>query len=215
MSHHRHWHLLYTGNNSIEGELFFYMHQQMLARYEAERYALGLPDVTPYGADHSGFQESLKRFAPPQSVLSQGYAARVEGAASAALSPGKSYLGQMTKYASAINSGLSTGKYTTINDIGNEARPCTAWATVVCTNTGHVIVSAITASPGEMNVMGDPAYSMMDPVFYRWHPRIDHIRSIYKQLQPAYDFSDAPPVKMRKGTDAHQAQIYSLLLHDR
>ena len=34
------------------GELFFYMHQQMLARYDAERVGAGLRRVVPY-ADYS------------------------------------------------------------------------------------------------------------------------------------------------------------------
>ena len=31
-----------------QGELFYYMHQQMLARYDADRIAVGLPRVEPY-----------------------------------------------------------------------------------------------------------------------------------------------------------------------
>ena len=31
-----------------EGELFYYMHQQMVARYDADRLAVGLPRVVPY-----------------------------------------------------------------------------------------------------------------------------------------------------------------------
>ena len=31
-----------------QGELFFYMHQQMLARYDAERRALGFGPVVPF-----------------------------------------------------------------------------------------------------------------------------------------------------------------------
>jgi len=50
--HHEHWHVVYpvsgvpdgrggaTGKDR-QGELFFYMHQQMLARYDAERIAAG------------------------------------------------------------------------------------------------------------------------------------------------------------------------------
>ena len=57
--HHEHWHVVYpvsgvpdgrggaTGKDR-QGELFFYMHQQMLARYDAERLAGGLPPVRPF-----------------------------------------------------------------------------------------------------------------------------------------------------------------------
>jgi hypothetical protein len=53
--HHEHWHLVYpfTGDpvtgmtRDRQGELFLYMHEQMLARYNAERLAVGLDPVIP------------------------------------------------------------------------------------------------------------------------------------------------------------------------
>lgn len=61
--HHDHWHVVYpTGGLSEtgapgsfrlqdrQGELFVYMHRQMLARYDHERVALGLDRVEPFGA---------------------------------------------------------------------------------------------------------------------------------------------------------------------
>lgn len=56
--HHGHWHLVYPfmgrpsaggvkGLGDRHGELFPYMHQQMLARYDAERLGTGLPRVMP------------------------------------------------------------------------------------------------------------------------------------------------------------------------
>ncbi len=59
--HHEHWHVVYDiagipgpnmpTNGEIkdrQGELFFYMHRQMLARYDAERLALGIERVKPW-----------------------------------------------------------------------------------------------------------------------------------------------------------------------
>src|SRR5829696_6618581 len=57
-AHHEHWHIVYpTGGipddsgvlklKDRQGELFFYMHEQMLARYDTERLAVGLPRVKP------------------------------------------------------------------------------------------------------------------------------------------------------------------------
>jgi hypothetical protein len=60
--HHDHWHAVYptegiadpqpgdpdhTRLQDRQGELFFYMHQQMLARYDTERLAVGLGKVEP------------------------------------------------------------------------------------------------------------------------------------------------------------------------
>lgn len=65
--HHDHWHVVYpTGGvpaptpqdpgrtrlQDRQGELFFYMHQQMLARYDTERTAVGLELVEPI-TDHA------------------------------------------------------------------------------------------------------------------------------------------------------------------
>ncbi|XP_042870166.1 phenoloxidase 1-like [Penaeus japonicus] len=48
-AHHWHWHLVYPidmdVNRDRKGELFYYMHQQMIARYDMERLSLGLPRV--------------------------------------------------------------------------------------------------------------------------------------------------------------------------
>lgn len=59
--HHEHWHVVYPISGipapnarkgkakERQGELFLYMHRQMLARYEAERLAVGLPPLVPWG----------------------------------------------------------------------------------------------------------------------------------------------------------------------
>ncbi|MGH3941374.1 MAG: tyrosinase family protein [Pseudonocardiaceae bacterium] len=57
--HHGHWHIVYPpfgrpvpgGDPDLgdrHGELFAYMHGQMLARYDAERLGVGLPKVQPF-----------------------------------------------------------------------------------------------------------------------------------------------------------------------
>jgi len=58
--HHEHWHIVYPSRGLPDpknpkrkiqkdphGELFIYMHRQMLARLDAERHALGVPLVKP------------------------------------------------------------------------------------------------------------------------------------------------------------------------
>jgi len=54
--HHWHWHLVYpfeASDRSIvakdrRGELFYYMHQQVIARYNAERFSNNLARVLPF-----------------------------------------------------------------------------------------------------------------------------------------------------------------------
>lgn len=52
--HHWHWHLVYPGDGDLRivgkdrrGELFYYMHNQIIARYNLDRMAAGLPRVRP------------------------------------------------------------------------------------------------------------------------------------------------------------------------
>ncbi|MGN6417076.1 MAG: hypothetical protein ACTHMC_06280, partial [Pseudobacter sp.] len=48
--HHAHWHVVYDRTLKLDrqGEMFFYMHQQMLARYDADRISSGVPRVKPF-----------------------------------------------------------------------------------------------------------------------------------------------------------------------
>jgi tyrosinase len=56
--HHEHWHFVYPTRGvpttqrvkQRHGEMFFYMHQQMLARYDTERAAVGLPKTISFDA---------------------------------------------------------------------------------------------------------------------------------------------------------------------
>lgn len=84
--HHEHWHVVYPisgvpapGNprggvlKERQGELFFYMHRQMLARYDAERLAVGLDRVEawvfggsePYGYDPGQYLRPVYGHRPP------------------------------------------------------------------------------------------------------------------------------------------------------
>jgi tyrosinase len=57
-SHHWHWHLVYPNimpdedkdrkDYARRGELFYYMHQQVIARYNVERFCNRLARVTPF-----------------------------------------------------------------------------------------------------------------------------------------------------------------------
>lgn len=88
--HHEHWHVVYpiSGIPALnsrkgktkerQGELFLYMHRQMLARYEAERLAVGLPTLVPWGysqAEPYGYDPGpylRNNFGPRQPNMSWG-----------------------------------------------------------------------------------------------------------------------------------------------
>ncbi|WP_041619446.1 hypothetical protein [Stanieria cyanosphaera] len=80
--HHEHWHLVYPTTpfppvsgpkpdkgytlGDRHGELFAYMHEQMLARYDAERLAVGLPRVEAFDVNPL----TVQKFKDP---IPQGY----------------------------------------------------------------------------------------------------------------------------------------------
>ena len=80
--HHWHWHLVYPGDgpDSVvakdrRGELFFYMHNQLIARYNADRFCNKLPKVKSF----SNFREPIAEAYFPKMVRSsnnRGYPAR-------------------------------------------------------------------------------------------------------------------------------------------
>ncbi|GIY12158.1 hemocyanin G chain [Caerostris extrusa] len=85
-AHHWHWHVVYPANWSVEltgklkdrkGELFYYMHQQMCARYDCERLSNGLNRMVAF----HNFEEKLEGYAPHLTSLVSGlhYASRPQG----------------------------------------------------------------------------------------------------------------------------------------
>ncbi len=60
--HHNHWHTIYPASKDpdspVHGQLFVYMHQQMLARYDTDRRAAGLPEVDRYAAEFARIRPS-------------------------------------------------------------------------------------------------------------------------------------------------------------
>jgi tyrosinase len=78
--HHEHWHIVYnnTGipnpknplgdrvHKDRHGELFIYMHRQMLARYDVERLGLGLPLIKPLD-DYRG--PILEKYKPNENLV--------------------------------------------------------------------------------------------------------------------------------------------------
>lgn len=83
--HHWHWHLVYPGEGEAKivqkdrrGELFFYMHNQLIARYNVERLANKLGKVRPL----NNLREPIPEAYFPKIVRSsnnRAYPARVSG----------------------------------------------------------------------------------------------------------------------------------------
>lgn len=190
--------------NDRQGELFLYMHNQMLARYDAERISVGkgrvepfdrtawtttiadgydpgpdLPDLTARPANAKLPQPDVTQLVAMQDALdlavTSGDLVREVGTPLAVTSDA---LGAATEAAASRLSGLRRQTYPGIHNIG------------------HNMLGRLPDGDGN-GVMLFPVVAIRDPVFWRWHKHIDLVNSGWQDSQPAYDFSDAPPVVVR------------------
>lgn len=238
--HHEHWHLVYPtsghdtpcGGKKLgdrQGELFAYMHTQMLARYDAERSAVGIPRVEPF----SGYRDSIPQGYDPGDLTRwvdgewYRYRARPEDATLSDLtlneegtggidwsSRAGSKLSDMERFRDRLLEAAESGTFETpkgkttvsIDNLG-----ATVEATIGSVdhpgrttygnvhNDGHLHFMLFDNTL-PYGVMVDPATAIRDPVFFRWHKHIDDFFYQWQQSQPPNDLSNGPKVKIRKGT---------------
>lgn len=229
-AHHDRWHQVYpfwghpdpqNPQQSItknrQGELFWYMHQQMLARYDMEREGCGLQRT-----------ESLENYFVP---IPEGYEPNLPGYADRAP---QTTIGDIANYTvndhetrrqrllEAARTGVlqvGNGPSTVpINDpslfsgtiessvgsVNREAGTAPNSHYGSLHNFGHVLIG----DPGMGSPSGtDPGVmvgtdtAVRDPVFFRWHRHVDDFHYIWQEskLKP-HDLSDLPKnVIIRKG----------------
>jgi hypothetical protein len=220
--HHERWHVVYPGQGvptpagqrhtkPRQGELFLYMHEQMLARYDTERAAAGMPRVEPF-ADYT---QAVEYGYDPGPRLAEFYPARPAGKAWGDLD--RSDLLTYTVAEQAAERDKVKDAVAARTFLNPSALGATEEQTVDSLfdtspaglhNTGHLFFSAVadptgTTPPG---VMIDTATAIRDPVFFRWHRHIDDFSFQWQEEQDPNDFKDAPPVRLRKGAGAGAAE---------
>jgi hypothetical protein len=233
--HHQRWHVVYPGGGhpnpadpfgpnipkDRQGELFWYMHEQMLARYDTEREALNLERV-----------KELKAYTDP---IPEGYEANLPGFSNRApnavmhdmqLGPGFNYRvsdhdQRRKRLLAAAESGkLQNGTGTTAvtvdllsstaeSNIGsvdgvNWRNPLGFYGSHH--NFGHVLIADLRDSngpfPNREGVMTSPSTAVRDPVFFRWHRHVDETIYLWQEtLQPNDLTTSMPPVRIRKSLD--------------
>lgn len=212
--HHAHWHVVYFTRNVYDrqGEMFFYMHQQMLARYDAERievenagrvkpfndfsqpikvgYAFGpderLDDV--FGMDREPNGKVTQQNANIQKQLRQLILDAVQ---SGQFDLDASIQDPLLRETSAINSLGSTLE----PNIHPDGRRDVSYQGYH--GMGHMFIGGINEG-----VMFDTQSAIRDVIFWEWHKEVDsHYILLQERFEP-YDFNaDAPPVIMRTGAD--------------
>jgi hypothetical protein len=200
--------------NDRQGELFFYMHQQMLARYNTERLAHGLDPVValadltaPIGEGYDP-GPALKRF--------DGFRERLPGRTLAAEDAD-----QLDTWRSAILTAIGDRQFLgpggpvaiTRTNLGENVEGTVARLRPQMDrdryrglhNFGHNFISSRSEpnDQGErVGVMAITRTAIRDPVFWRWHKEIDELNHRWQQTQDPYDLaSDAPAVLVRATLD--------------
>nr|CAD7429510.1 unnamed protein product [Timema monikensis] len=215
--HHWHWHLVYPFNAALNivnkdrrGELFFYMHQQIMGRYNFERFCNRLGRT--------------KRLLNLREPISEGYFPKLDSLVAGRVWPArhsnatlsdvfreqeqlKFDLHDLERWRDRIYDAIHKGEV--VNDRGqtlvlNEEKGIDILGNIIESsiltpnatfygdmhNLGHVAI-ALCHDPDHRHletfgVIGDPATAMRDPVFYRWHAFIDDIFQEHKNTMPRY-----------------------------
>ncbi|XP_067616919.1 phenoloxidase 2-like [Eurosta solidaginis] len=216
--HHWHWHLVYpfeAGDRAIvnkdrRGELFYYMHQQVVARYNMERFSNNLARVVRF----NNFRETIQEGYFPKMdslVSSRAWPPRFDDTKLSDLNRELDQINldvaDLERWRDRIFEAISQGFAT--DESGNRVQLDAVRGIDVLGNMiessilspnrslygdfhnmGHVFIS-YSHDPQHRHlesfgVMGDSATAMRDPVFYRWHAYIDDIFQEHKSRIPPY-----------------------------
>lgn len=234
--HHEHWHLVYplSGRPKLgggfelgdrHGELFAYMHEQMLARYDAERLGVNLRRVSafvdyaapiPEGYDPGSLMlwdgTQWSTFGPrPAGAAWTDLASPFDTRPGAKIARQAAFFDAMTEAADTQSfSRLTPPVATTIDNLGdgeeanvnspdyygrNDPRNFRIYGNHH--NDGHIHFMAWN-NRQPYGVMGQTATALRDPVFWRWHKEVDSVFQAFQNVQRPYDFSTGPRVRIRK-----------------
>nr|CAZ66717.1 hemocyanin subunit 5a [Pandinus imperator] len=220
-AHHWHWHLVYPAKwrtdvmgkaKDRKGELFYYMHQQMCARYDCDRLSSGLKRMTPF----HNFHEKLEGYSPHLTSLISGlnYASRPAGLSMHDITDID--VQDMIRWRERVLDAIHVGH---VQDEHGKEIPLDAEHGIdilgallessydstnrgyygTLHNWGHVILARVHDPDGRHRenpgVMSDTSTSLRDPIFYRFHRFMDNIFQEYKATLPSYteqelDFPD-------------------------
>uniref|UniRef100_A0A240PKS4 Tyrosinase copper-binding domain-containing protein n=1 Tax=Anopheles christyi TaxID=43041 RepID=A0A240PKS4_9DIPT len=219
--HHWHWHLIYPGSGPPEvvrkdrrGELFYYMHQQLLARYQVDRFAQGLGRTEPLANVREPLREPYypkllrsannRTYCPRYPGMSLSDVVRPSDRTDIRIADIESSVARVLE---AIDAGFAVG-----TDGGrvplDDARGIDVLGNILerssisinrslygdLHNSAHVLLAYIHDPRGtyleSFGVMGGVATAMRDPIFYRWHKFIDNLFLRHKARLTPYTASE-------------------------
>ncbi|CAH0713851.1 unnamed protein product, partial [Brenthis ino] len=206
--HHRYWHLVYPFSGRFEivnkdrrGELFFYMHSQIIARYNGERLNNALPRVKKFNNWDEPIPEAYypkldslttsRGWPPRQANMRWQDVNRVPDNLRVSVA-------DMQRWRKNVEEAIATGMVRNrdgsmsplnINLLGNLIESSILSPNPelygALHNNGHVLTGYIHDPTSRyleyFGVMADEATTMRDPFFYRWHGFIDDLFQRYKE----------------------------------
>ncbi|XP_053676143.1 phenoloxidase 8 [Anopheles nili] len=215
--HHWHWHLVYPGDGpdavvrkDRRGELFYYMHSQLIARYNIERFCTRLKKVRHL----TNFREPIVEAYFPKMIRSSNNRSYPARGANITLQDIDRIdngtivsVNDLERWRDRIHEAIDQGFV--LDTAGNripldEQRGIDILGDVVeassltpnrqlygsLHNMGHNVISYV-HDPDyryleDYGVMGDVTTAMRDPIFYRWHGMIDGVFRRHKELLTPY-----------------------------
>ncbi|XP_061382609.1 phenoloxidase subunit 2-like [Danaus plexippus] len=209
--HHWHWHLVYPFSaprremvaKDRRGELFLYMHQQIIARYNGERLNNMLPRVKKF----SNWSEAIPEAYYPKLdnlTTSRGWPPRQAGMKWQDLDRPvdnlKLTVGDMMRWRRNVEDAISTG-FVILPDGSTQPLDADTLGNMVeasilspnpelygaLHNNGHNFTAYIHDPQHRYlestSVMADEATTMRDPFFYRWHAFVDDLYQKFKESE--------------------------------
>lgn len=232
--HHAHWHNVYPTNGvpvpgtnqrkykDRQGEMFLYMHQQMLARYEVERIALGLSPLEAYTFNApipSGYNpgnfitaETGRTKRNEDTEVSISVFARQNGQIVFSYTP-QQHRSEKRRLDEALQARTLRGngpdndenKIRVADRLGHTLEPSGPPEERIpgfgnYHGMGHVLI-AKSHLEGEVDldnssdgVMAVPNTAIRDSIFYRWHRHIDDYSFAVQEQFGVRQYGDAPSV---------------------
>jgi hypothetical protein len=194
--------------NDRQGELFFYMHAQMLARYDAELLSHGLDRVEPFGPDE--WDDPIAAGHDPIEIDGFGRREEKEALPSEAGTALQALWDEIDQALGAAQlRGLDDQTQVPIDrtNLGEAVEAAVPQLRALAEDayggihgSGHVFIARL-AAPGP-GVMASTVTAIRDPVFWQWHKAIDNLNARWQDDLDPYPFDDAPPVLVRNALDA-------------
>ena len=234
--HHANWHVYYPyktisfEENKRRGELFAYMHQQMVARYDFERFAVGLPPVVSYGPGiywdkplPEGYHLNLLNFSARPANMSIPDRIVLDGT--------QYVMKDMELHKERLLDAIARkeflkpcGKRVPIKSIDCLGSTVEANEDTVnrdyygnLHNMGHVVISMMNDPDERYGIEKGPMIqdytSARDPVFYRWHKFIDDLFDEYRVGQNPHRLNDLE-MKLEHNTSLNVKKVSIMTMPD-